>query len=282
MNDSPIFIIGQPRSGTTLIQRVLNQADGVCISGEHMGLLSGLCRQFRDKVLDHQDADYFWPPIPYRDCIDLYRYRLRDPKYFSASANGLARSWLNGTLTEFILKIAHPSRTEGAMGDRWGFKEVKYGFEDGDAVFRVLSMLWPKSKFILITRNPVDQITSAISRGWWSDDPKEMANQWERQAKTFLDIHANDQYDTNMVRYESFDSFEYIKGICQWANVAVPDDRIKLIMSTIAGATPNRAALTEQQLDEIQPTLDRDPCAAIYPPVTAPEDHESPQADESE
>lgn len=279
MNDSPIFIIGQPRSGTTLIQRVLNQADGVCISGEHMGLLKGLLKQSRD-ALTHKDVDFFFPPIPYRDCIDLYRYRLKDPKYFSASANGIARSWINGALMDFILAIAHPSRKEGAMNDRWGFKEVKYGFEDGDAVFRMLTMFWPKAKFILITRNPLDQITSAISRGWWSDDVGEMEARWETQAKTFLQVHKDERYDTNLVRYESFDSFEYVKGICQWSSVDVPDDKIQLIMDTVTGATPNRQPLSDEDQAVIAELAAGETAQAIYP--TAPSDPPSQPADESD
>ncbi|KAA3622570.1 MAG: hypothetical protein DWQ08_12670, partial [Proteobacteria bacterium] len=44
--DRHIFILGRGRSGTTLLQRMLNQAAGVTLCGEHNGFLTGVAEAY--------------------------------------------------------------------------------------------------------------------------------------------------------------------------------------------------------------------------------------------
>ena len=44
----PIFLLGSGRSGTTLLQKILNSADDVMIWGEHGGFLKPIARAYFD------------------------------------------------------------------------------------------------------------------------------------------------------------------------------------------------------------------------------------------
>jgi tetratricopeptide (TPR) repeat protein len=56
----PVFIVGLPRSGTTLAERILGQSEGVQMAGElpvASGAIAPLLRQMQDAGRDHPDAD---------------------------------------------------------------------------------------------------------------------------------------------------------------------------------------------------------------------------------
>jgi hypothetical protein len=46
MNKYPIFVFGSGRSGTTLLQTILNSYKDICISGEHGGFLKGIAESY--------------------------------------------------------------------------------------------------------------------------------------------------------------------------------------------------------------------------------------------
>lgn len=48
MNDQPVFVLSAGRSGSTLLQKLLNSSQELVIWGEHMGILRHLARAMDD------------------------------------------------------------------------------------------------------------------------------------------------------------------------------------------------------------------------------------------
>jgi len=150
--DSFVFIVTYGRSGSTLLQSLLNGINGYCIRGENGGVLSHLSRAYHTL----QDAtpisglrtssspsptDHPWFG---GECIDLRKFGT------SLCANFI----------ENVLSLPEGTRVGG-------FKEIRY-HSLGDYLDRHLdfiSQFFPNSKFIFNKRNLQD-----VSRsGWWRD-----------------------------------------------------------------------------------------------------------------
>lgn len=141
-----IFIFAQTRSGSTLLQRAINQTPDVTIYGEHGGLLNGYAAAYyaalsaglgdsRFKPVHLKDPTMF---VPCLSCIDPSRFKRQ------------TRNYLTGVFN-----------SEDSI--RWGFKEVRY--KEG-RVFELLAELYPSAKFVFLVRDPREQIQSVVSMEW--------------------------------------------------------------------------------------------------------------------
>jgi hypothetical protein len=67
--------------------------------------------------------------------------------------------------------LARPAKELGF--DRWGMKEVRLGYSEA----ALLRLLFPKAKFVVITRNPYDAYRSAMQLGsLWERWPDRLVN----------------------------------------------------------------------------------------------------------
>jgi hypothetical protein len=141
-----------------------------------------------------------WPPAE-------YFYDGRPPNELSGDwvANlfpGLP-DFHSGHRALFQQMFSEPARRTGAQ--RWGIKEVRLGIEHG----YYLRWLYPKAKFLLLYRNPLDAYRSyaQYGRSWYDTfpdkpifTPSAFGEHWRRLMEGFLGDKT--RLDTMLVRYE--------------------------------------------------------------------------------
>ena len=146
--DGFVFIITYGRSGSTLLQHILNSIPGYCIRGENHNMLPHLAMSWKAAILavenqpgpeDWEDSTHPWYGIE----------KLNPEIYGKTLANVFVRDVL-----------APPPGTRVC-----GFKEIR--FHATPALFwqsmEFLTQFFPKSRLIFNTRNHQD-----VSRsGWW-------------------------------------------------------------------------------------------------------------------
>jgi hypothetical protein len=149
-----LFILSCGRTGSTLIQGVLNSTPGVLIRGENGGVLTDLFRF-------HTTAGH-------------HRERLtRDSKLLQSTnawfgidgyPEDLARRELRQLTTDLLFRPGPDSHTVGC-------KEIRWSVVDANDYLRFLREVFPGARFILSSRRLEDVATS----GWWSRRENAMA-----------------------------------------------------------------------------------------------------------
>lgn len=149
-----LFIVAQKRTGSTLLQRILNQIPGFSISGENGGAFLSLA-DFYNKLSK----------------IRSYRFAIRT---FVEGETNAKPSWLNPWIdnTEGILDHLRRMMEEmyASNGTRvWGFKEIRYGrfgesYDEFLAQVSFLRVLFPSCKLLLLSREMESLIRSNLKR----------------------------------------------------------------------------------------------------------------------
>ena len=149
-----LFIVAQKRTGSTLLQRILNQIPGFSISGENGGAFNSL-------------ADF------YSKLAKISSYKYASHTYVEGETDAKP-SWLNPWMdnTERILDHLRLMMQEmyAAPGTKvWGFKEIRYGrfgesYEEFLEQVSFLRVLFPSCKLLLLSREMGSLIRSNLKR----------------------------------------------------------------------------------------------------------------------
>jgi hypothetical protein len=226
-----IFLLSMPRAGSTMLMRSLNQAPEILLYGEHGGFLKGF-------------ADAYFATN--RDSFDMAHINLdtlRNTASFPALINGIKSAEYKNNLAEFIQRTLNPYNFSG----RWGFKEVKYG---ADNVFRLLIELFPDAQFVLLIRNPLEQIVSRRSTGWWMESFKESVYEWRKQTAAFRSYKREHPGRCRLLTYESVTgSLESLENLVSWLGLPCRPIYAEVIRNMPkTGAVETKTFLNEQQL----------------------------------
>lgn len=199
-SESPIFLLGNYRGGTTLLQRVLNSVDGVAICGEQGAFMKKVAEAYF-LTFESRASDRFLKK--YGEAYDLFLERsLKNPKKWSAWANWYDKEIYKYNYRKFVKSFFAPSFVGGKY---WGFKEISYG--DNDRVLEFLKDLYPQAKFIFLIRNAVDLISSQLATAMeWPENqsaPVEgWVDLWNRQNGAYYEFYKNNKEQSFMLRYE--------------------------------------------------------------------------------
>jgi hypothetical protein len=237
-NDAPIFVLGCGwRTGSTLLQRILVTDPGVLLWGEplgDLGLLSNIAQMLAQ--------------------VPSFRKLNRCALVGKPAASSLAVSWIANlsppgedfrcalrTLVDNWL--GRPALERGFA--RWGFKEVRLGAAEA----MILHWLYPRAKFLLLTRHPYDCYRSLSDAGWDQvyhqrpgvqvDSAVEFARHWNRLAVSWSELPPD--FPALHIKYE-----EIINGIFdfraleKWLGVRITED---VALSVIVGRTSSRLQL---------------------------------------
>ena len=198
-DECPIFVLATGwRSGSTLLQRILSTDPNVLLWGEPLGemaLLPGLTTMLA-RVSEFPELRERCSP--------------RNPAFASLATSWIAslyppggdfREGLRALITSWM---GNAARQRGFT--RWGFKEVRLGA--ADAV--LLHWLYPKAKFILLTRNPYDCYLSLSDSGWHNvyhrrpeiriDSAAGLARHWNRLAVSWSELPP--EFPAIRIKYE--------------------------------------------------------------------------------
>ncbi len=200
MSNSPVFIIGSSRSGTTLLQMIMNSHPNIAMYGEiHFfneicGVLGG-CEKKRKNICDFIDNDlrraYHVHLLPKLDAVlDKVKDKLSDKSF---------------TGIEFYIALME-SFSELESKRRYGEKtneNIRYIAE--------LFSIFPQSRIIHIVRDPRDVVSSMMSMPWASNDILANTLRWRAELSNVRKYKEDDRIFE--IRYE--DLIQNPEQICR-------------------------------------------------------------------
>ena len=211
----PIFIVGFPRSGTTLVQRLLNACRDTLILGEHAGLLAGWAAAW-ERARQLQAGGKLGQGLARGD-RGLYRWL----------------PWLN-PWTEEELRAIFRRFVEDLFchAPNWGFKEVRYGGYDGGRTVPALVDLFPEARWVVVVRDPLATLTSVIAR-FHAGDERHVVPRSRAWARTYRHLRRELADRALVVRYEELDVAAITALVGQ-----SPGEVHRRVLSARGGAAP--------------------------------------------
>jgi hypothetical protein len=191
----PLFLLGCGRSGTTLLQRVLNSHGEVVLYGEHGGFLRGIAEAYFFAAESELIATEQWTTN--RVCRDRAEVRaeLRDPRLWPGWSNWYDRAALDQSYRSFVESLFRDPTAR-----YWGFKEIRYGKQD--RVIDFLRALYPTARLVFVVRNPLDVVASQWVAFAPRGAPESVARKWIMQNESFLQHSRLHPKKSTIVRYE--------------------------------------------------------------------------------
>lgn len=159
MNYESVLIVTYGRSGSTLLQGVLNAVDGCLVRGENHNLCHGLFLAHESLLRarsEHAGAEACEATNPW------YGAPLLDGEAFLGDARALLRRQLLGDVDPAGVRCL-------------GFKEIRYPEVDRLADYlSFLEKLLPRTAFVFLTRDHA----SVARSGWWREgDPEQVGRE---------------------------------------------------------------------------------------------------------
>ena len=210
--ESPIFILGCERSGTTLLRLMLNQSPVLYIPGE-----SG----FLDKLRKQQEL--------YGDFTQPYQrwFFIRDLQTSKATSTTYSFPIFKLTIEEAEMALAEtaPTNYPGAASalfqaaarkqgkQYWGDKTPRY-------IFKIswLAEAFPQAKFIHVIRDGRDVASSLIKAGWVNNFVK-AAYYWHEKVEAGISsgktLDKQRYYELNYEQLVMYPE-ETLKDLCNW------------------------------------------------------------------
>ena len=236
--ESPIFLLAAGwRSGSTLMQRILVTDPRVLLWGEPLGemaLTSGIAT-ILNRLSTFQELSEHYP--------------LPDKTFSSLATSWIATLYPPGNDLRMGLRalfeqwLGQPARKNGF--ERWGLKEVRLGATEAI----LLHWLYPKAKFVLLSRNPYDCYRSLSDSGWHHlyhvrpdvrvDSAAGLARHWNRIALSWSEL-PND-FPSVRIKYEDLIGGRVdFRKLESWLGVRLNED---LALSASIGGTTRRHRL---------------------------------------
>jgi len=178
MNYESLLIVTYGRSGSTLLQGVLNEIDGVLIKGENCNFCYGLYQSYKSLARAKARAEKarVSSETPVSPWFGAHSYNLKEYKVEQS-------------------KIIKRLLLEGVEGVRcYGFKEVRYDSVPEDefaAYLKFLGDVFPNLGIIFNIRN-LDEV---LKSGWWKDrkykEAKKTLVETEKRFMKFASVEDN-------------------------------------------------------------------------------------------
>lgn len=221
----PIFVLGSGRSGTTLLQKLLNSTDDVIIWGEHGGFLKQIADSYFLSTEDPQIIQQIFHQNPRPKNPNLNFNKLKLKKIGYCWMNWYGKKNVVENFSGFIESFFKP---EGLAKQYWGFKEIRYGMED--RVIEMLAELFPTAIFLFIVRDPIDVVASQVTMGW-DGDWETLARKWAKQNQKILKFHDDNQHRSRLIRFESLidNESDTIKNLFSWLGLEESKRQIDLL-----------------------------------------------------
>jgi len=147
----PIIVLGAARTGTTLVQRLLNSYEDVLVWGEHAGFLEDVARAF---FRTWENPSFFEGTRPLSAVLETSR---PDETWQGWMGWTSREDWVR-TFRGFLDALFVPG---GLPGKRWwGFKEIRYMATPADRTLELIRLLYPEALFAFVVRHPLNAIAS--------------------------------------------------------------------------------------------------------------------------
>jgi glycosyltransferase involved in cell wall biosynthesis len=196
MAPRPLFLLACARTGSTLLQRLLNSYDDVLLWGEHAGFLEPVAEGFfhiwenpgifqKTRVL----ADVLADSDPARSWQGMMGWYTRD-------------DWL-GLFRGFVEQLFVPHGLPGKQW--WGFKEIRYAAHPGDRTLDFLHALYPDATWVFLVRNVFNAMASRRRMPGMSKTLRELrhvSQEWDHRYQTYREWHGSGRIKSFFIRYE--------------------------------------------------------------------------------
>jgi hypothetical protein len=149
---APVAVLSSGRSGSTLLQKLLNTHPDLVIWGEHGGVLHQLMHSWRRvsrlEWIPEDEASGLWLLSDERP-LNETRWTAWDGPFSRRDYLDALRGLLDSLFARGV-----------PAGTRWGFKEIRYR---NVQFLDFFTALYPDSQFVLLVRNPLDVCVSFAS-----------------------------------------------------------------------------------------------------------------------
>jgi hypothetical protein len=172
-----VVIMGQGRSGSTLLLRMLNAVPGVRIAGEN------------EKALNHLKALV--------QCFEIATTRHDTEFYRLAWSLPCPLELIRQKVSGFVSDLYNPHGQYKLAG----FKEIRYGLTGYESLcddIRFMRQILPRLKIVFNTRRTEDAIKSA----WWAEKPVDSRRVLETSRSSFERYHREHPEFTFPLPYE--------------------------------------------------------------------------------
>jgi hypothetical protein len=204
-----LFIVTYGRSGSTLLQGVLNSIPGYLIRGENDGSIYHLhqfhaaCVQRRRRLrrrfelpLDTTNPHFGLDEFPTQASIRILR-RL---------------------ITRTVLRPENDTRVAG-------FKEIRWYQDDLPEYVDFLRTVFPDARFLVNTRDHA----AVLKSGWWPDKPQD--GRLERMESAILDLARSLGDAAYRVHFDDYTADPTIlRGLFDWLGEEFDESRVRAVL----------------------------------------------------
>jgi hypothetical protein len=192
----PLFIFGFQRSGTTLLQRILNSYDDVLIWGEHVGFLRDIANGY---FRVWRNPDFFDSTV----ALDRVLRDARSLTEWQAWMNWVEEDDWTELYRRFVESVFAPG---GLPGKRfWGWKEVHYSGMEHDRTLPFLAEIYPRARYVFLVRDGFNTLASFSiipSRQGVAAWKHLGCDRWRDTLSSFRQWHRSDRVESFWIRYE--------------------------------------------------------------------------------
>jgi hypothetical protein len=227
MNYESILVVTYGRTGSTLLQGVLNSIDGCLIRGENYGVCQGLFRSYRN-MIKSKDHSGHAPTEPWFGCQFL------NEDYVIEHGRELMRRVLLGDQAANNHVICY------------GFKETRYVNMEPDYLFDYIDFickLFPNPAVIFNTRALSDVVKSA----WWKEKEIGKITAMLKQTEGVFSRYANEHHNCFQITYEdTIAKTAVLERMFEFLGVHYDESNIDRVLSR-----PHSYAPTQEHIEEM-------------------------------
>lgn len=211
-----VFIVGVPRSGTTLMRDLLSRHHQVAMPQDEFQLIPFLIKRFGLKAaLDDTDVDRYLAILK------------RSAFYHHRKVDTPLKDWwpTSSTLPEIITETLRHFAPEGITSD---LRYIGDKTPNNLLHLNAISEAFPGCKFIHIVRDPRDVALSA--RKAWKKSLTRVAYQWQCGVTAANDFYQEHPEAILTVRYEDLlaDSRNALSAVCEFLDLPFNESLLEL------------------------------------------------------
>lgn len=227
----PIFVASMGRSGSTLLQRVLNVHPDITIWGEHGGFLSGVLQSY-GAIQEPATAENLTSGYTHRGTVIG---ELSEKDAFKPWVSPFLPEHLRDGIRSMTVDLFTRELPETV---RWGFKEIRYSDEE----LRTLMEIFPEAHLIVLARDIEGYATSRFFAFGNRDFDLESEHGEGKAVQRLTTIVRG-----WMKRYEGLlelhDEFGTRSSVVAYSDIVVGSDRPKRIFEELGELVPTSEAI---------------------------------------
>ncbi|MBO0845704.1 MAG: sulfotransferase [Nocardioides sp.] len=203
-----LFVLTYGRSGSTLLQGILNSIPGYVIRGENAGYLKGLYAAHK-RATDRKDSMPGTERGPRSSWFGIDGYDV-----------ALAEERFRELVRDALLRPASDTRVTG-------FKEIRYNDANVKELVGFMTRVFPGARFVVNTRN-LDEVAKSK---WWAKDPQAHQNLL-RAEKRLLEIAEDLGPRAYRVHYDDYVTDpRKLRGLFDWLGEEFDEVTVRSVMS---------------------------------------------------